>query len=191
MARPIEFDIDVALEKAMQQFWKDGFEASSIQKLLAAMGINRGSLYASFGDKETLYKRCLDLYEKQLQEHIDASLGTIEDPIAAIKAFFIPTRKMSKMLSYGCFLANASSEMSHLNPALAKGINKRLNQVETQLSQCVSQAQEQKLLRDDTSAADLASFLMSVRSGLCLRGRIGQRKNKLLGILDTAFKAVA
>jgi len=55
MARPIEFDYDSVLENAMQQFWRDGYEASSVQKLLDATGINRGTLYNSFGDKDTFF----------------------------------------------------------------------------------------------------------------------------------------
>ena len=62
MARPVEFDEDKVLRKGMEQFWKEGYEASSIQKLLDCTGINRGTLYNSFGDKETFFKSCVDQY---------------------------------------------------------------------------------------------------------------------------------
>ena len=75
MARPIEFDYDNVLENAMQQFWREGYEASSVQKLLDATGINRGTLYNSFGDKDTFFTLCVDRYNKKLKTAIDATLG--------------------------------------------------------------------------------------------------------------------
>ena len=67
MARPIEFDYASVLENAMQQFWREGYEASSVQKLLDATGINRGTLYNSFGDKDTFFTLCIDRYNKKLK----------------------------------------------------------------------------------------------------------------------------
>ena len=66
MARPVEFDENKVLTNAMEQFWKEGYEASSVQKLLHCTGINRGTLYNSFGDKETFFKSCVDQYNLSL-----------------------------------------------------------------------------------------------------------------------------
>jgi TetR/AcrR family transcriptional repressor of nem operon len=62
LARPREFDRDVVLETAMDVFWCKGFEGTSIQDLVEATGVNRGSLYGAFGDKETLFAEALDYY---------------------------------------------------------------------------------------------------------------------------------
>ena len=75
MARPVEFDEDEVLTSAMEQFWREGYEASSVQKLLDCTGINRGTLYNSFGDKDTFFKSCLDQYNKILENQIAHSLG--------------------------------------------------------------------------------------------------------------------
>ena len=56
MARPIQFDREDVLNKALGLFWSDGYEASSISRLLSVMGLNRGSLYSSFSDKRTFVK---------------------------------------------------------------------------------------------------------------------------------------
>jgi len=56
MARPVEFEYNDVLTNAMEQFWREGFEASSVQKLLDVTGINRGTLYNSFGDKDTFFQ---------------------------------------------------------------------------------------------------------------------------------------
>ena len=63
MARPREFDIDAALERAMQAFWAKGYESTSLDDLCEATGLGRSSLYAAFGDKRGLYLRALDRYE--------------------------------------------------------------------------------------------------------------------------------
>ena len=75
MARPVEFDENKVLTNAMEQFWKEGYEASSVQKLLDCTGINRGTLYNSFGDKETFFKSCVDQYNRLGAKQIEATLG--------------------------------------------------------------------------------------------------------------------
>ena len=64
MARPKEFDRDQALHKAMEVFWSRGYEAASIRDLVEHMGINRQSLYDTFGDKHALYLQALDRYQE-------------------------------------------------------------------------------------------------------------------------------
>src|ERR1700704_2217328 len=62
--RPRSFDLDKALDAAMQVFWQKGYEGASLSDLTHAMGVNRPSLYAAFGDKETLFRKALDRYTK-------------------------------------------------------------------------------------------------------------------------------
>jgi TetR/AcrR family transcriptional repressor of nem operon len=66
MARVREFDTEAAVEAAMQVFWCRGYEATSVQDLVDATGVGRGSLYAAFGSKEGLYLAALDRYREQL-----------------------------------------------------------------------------------------------------------------------------
>jgi AcrR family transcriptional regulator len=63
--RPRQFDSDAALTAAMRVFWRHGYAGTSIGTLIAAMGISRATLYASFGDKETLFRKVMDLYERE------------------------------------------------------------------------------------------------------------------------------
>src|ERR1700693_4126605 len=60
--RPRSFDLDQALDRALQVFWRKGYEGTSLADLTGAIGINRPSLYAAFGDKETLFRKALDRY---------------------------------------------------------------------------------------------------------------------------------
>src|SRR5262245_17109150 len=65
MGRPREFDMEKALDKALDVFWRNGYEGASIADLTAAMGINPPSLYAAFGNKEGLFRKALDRYVEQ------------------------------------------------------------------------------------------------------------------------------
>ena len=60
--RPREFDCETALDRAMDVFWKRGYEAASLPELTAAMGINKPSLYAAFGSKEQLFRKAVERY---------------------------------------------------------------------------------------------------------------------------------
>src|SRR5688572_5876293 len=68
MGRPREFDMSVALDQALDVFWRNGYESTSISDLTAAMGINPPSLYAAFGDKEGLFLEAVERYEARQGE---------------------------------------------------------------------------------------------------------------------------
>ena len=92
MARPVEFDENKVLTNAMEQFWREGYEASSVQKLLDCTGINRGTLYNSFGDKDTFFKSCIDQYNTVVDKQITASLKNLKlGSWDAIEAYFEET----------------------------------------------------------------------------------------------------
>jgi AcrR family transcriptional regulator len=65
MGRPREFDMEKALDKALDVFWRNGYEGASVAELTGAMGINPPSLYAAFGNKEGLFRKALDRYAAQ------------------------------------------------------------------------------------------------------------------------------
>ncbi|MDQ0889655.1 AcrR family transcriptional regulator [Paenibacillus sp. V4I9] len=68
MPRPKEFDQEIALDKAMELFWQQGYERTSIQDLVEKTGVHRGSLYDTFGDKNQFFLTCLDRF-RQVSNH--------------------------------------------------------------------------------------------------------------------------
>lgn len=111
MPRPKQFDPDHALEMAMHVFWRQGYKATSIEDLAGAMGINRFSLYDTFGDKQALYLQVLEKYRRMIAVELLAVLAD-DDGLAAIKAYFA---RLGEALSsdigrQGCLMQNATVE---------------------------------------------------------------------------------
>src|SRR5580704_15597558 len=75
MGRPREFNFDEALDRALEVFWRKGYEGTSIPDLTEAMGINRPSLYAAYGNKESLFNKVLDRYAEKSGIHVREALN--------------------------------------------------------------------------------------------------------------------
>ncbi|MDG2089554.1 MAG: TetR/AcrR family transcriptional regulator [Gammaproteobacteria bacterium] len=183
MARPIEFDYDSVLENAMQQFWQEGYEASSVQKLLDATGINRGTLYNSFGDKDTFFILCVDRYNKKLKENIGASLSNSKLLAnAAIEAYIKNAIHLAptKQRMMGCLLVNSVCESINLNKDLQKLIRKSLSTVQKSFLRRTRELAKAKQLKRGLKAEQAAEVLMNLLQGLYLSARNG-RSPKLLG----------
>jgi len=88
MARPREFDEQRALTAAMEVFWEKGYEATSLTDLTSRMGIQRPSLYAAFGDKQTLFNAALDRYAELSQAYIRGLMDRASSAREAIRAYF-------------------------------------------------------------------------------------------------------
>ena len=80
LARTRDFDLDAAIDSALQQFWKKGYEGTSLTDLTEAMGINRPSLYAAFGNKEGLFRRVLERYIANTGQQLQAALSAPTRP---------------------------------------------------------------------------------------------------------------
>src|SRR6185503_15427259 len=72
--RPREFDLDEALDRALEVFWRKGYEGASLPDLTKAMKINRPSLYAAFGNKEALFRKAIDRYVERTMAHVGEAL---------------------------------------------------------------------------------------------------------------------
>ena len=114
MARHKEFDRDEALHKAMEVFWARGYEGTSIQKLTGRMGINRQSLYDTFGDKHMLYLQALDRYrEVETRKSIEL-LESARSVKKVLQEFFagVIEEAVCDRERRGCFMGNAMSELA-------------------------------------------------------------------------------
>ncbi|REJ84632.1 MAG: TetR/AcrR family transcriptional regulator [Acidobacteria bacterium] len=96
MPRPREFDRDRALERAMQIFWRHGYEETSAAMLVEGIGIARSSLYATFGDKERLYAEAVELYVSDLRQRVGGALAAEGPPLEVLEGFLRDVARRGK-----------------------------------------------------------------------------------------------
>lgn len=189
--RPREFDRAAALRRAMDVFWRRGYEGASIGDLTKAMGINAPSLYACFGCKEALFRAAVALYNETEGAATDRALErapTARTAVAAMlrdnaEAYARPKRPPGCMVTLAATVGSAENQ-----------------EVRDFLSQCRQQAQDALQLRlergiaegDVPAATDttaLAAFYYTVLQGLSIQARDGASRAALHRIVDCAMAA--
>jgi len=182
MARPVEFEYDTVLEHAMAQFWKEGFEASSVQKLLDATGINRGTLYNSFGDKDTFFKSCVDKYNAMLKGIIDSTLGNKALKADKALAAFFDAAVISmpaKERALGCLLVNSFCESIVWDSTILKILKESMNTVRKALLSRTRELEKARLLSRGLGAEAAADVLITLYTGLKVNARAGKTPKQL------------
>lgn len=112
MPRQKQFNKTEVLQKAMELFWKKGFHATSIQDLVLHLGINRASIYDTFGGKEDLFHAALDFYQQQITDYLGGYLRPEVSLKAGFQALFLAALQegRDKDGAKGCFMVNAICE---------------------------------------------------------------------------------
>ena len=182
MARPVEFDENQVLTNAMEQFWREGYEASSVQKLLDCTGINRGTLYNSFGDKDTFFKSCVDQYNKIVEKQIVSSL--LNEKLNAwdgIAAYFdeAVVNISSKRRSMGCLLVNSLCESINYDKDIKKVVRASLAKIRKALVVRLKEAQKKGKLTKGVTVEFAADVLINALYGIRVNSRDGKNSNQL------------
>src|SRR5215831_8677527 len=161
MARPREFDVDSALERAMDVFWSKGYEATSLDDLCGATGLSRSSLYATFGNKRELLLQTVDRYVEQRTPRIEAILeryANLHEGIAALAREFIE-QIISGAGRRGCFLGNCAAELPRSDRTAMARVRQGLERTEATFRRALAEAQRRGELRPGADVDALARFL--------------------------------
>ena len=141
MARPREFDEEQVIESLMKVFWEKGYQAASMQDLVAASGLLKGSLYGAFGDKQALYLVALRHYDRtRIQAGIDmlnSADGNSEQKVSRLFDSVIDSVKTG-VFAGGCLLCNASIEMAAIDSSVASEVNNTIRRLQTALMATLS-----------------------------------------------------
>jgi TetR/AcrR family transcriptional repressor of nem operon len=167
MAGVKQFDRDKALDRAMAAFWSRGYEATSIDDLVQATGIGRGSLYGTFGDKRQLFLVALDHYWNTVGMEMFAELSD-PDPRRAIERMFdaLIRRASNPKFPRGCLFTNTSLECPTCGDEIARKIAENMGQQETAIYQVLRKAQNDGTLNPAEDARALARFFLGVAWGI-------------------------
>jgi len=162
MARPREFDENKVIESLMNVFWDKGYEATTMQDLVKASGLLKGSLYGAFGDKQTLYLAALKHYDRtRIQAGIDMlnGDGSARQKIARLFDNVIESTKRG-LFAGGCLLCNASLEKAVGD----KQVKSEIKTTIRRLKVAIMDAIKMEGVNEDR-AASLAAFIVSAYFG--------------------------
>ena len=185
MARPIEYDEAEVLARALEQFWRDGYEASSINKLLDCCDINRGTLYNSFTDKNTFFKIVVNHYNEMLDRQIAASLKNAElGTWESITAFFNETavNVPARQRNLGCLLVNSLCSNVNYDGEIKRVLRASLNRTRQALVARLREAAAKGKLKKGLNEFLAADILMNTLHGIRVNSRNGKSAGQLKSI---------
>jgi len=188
--RPRSFDKDRALEAALRVFWEKGYEGASLSDLTRAMGINRPSLYAAFGDKEALFRQVLERYEHGPMAYIKQAMdeptarGTVERLLKGTVTAL--TRPHSP---HGCLYVQGALACGDENNAMREELVMRRAAGELALRKRLKKAKDEGELPANADPIGLARFYMAVMHGMSVQAAGGAGRAALEGVAETALRA--
>ena len=192
MARPREFNVNIALERAMDVFWSKGYDSTSLDDLCGVTGLSRSSFYATFESKRSLLLRSVDRYVEQRNPRIAAILAQplpIRDAFAALAQQFID-QIVSGPGRRGCFLGNCAAELPRIDRAALAHVRKGLESTEATFREALTLAKARGELPVGADVTALARFLMSGFQGLRLVGKVNPDRTTLEDITGTMLRCL-
>ncbi len=183
-----QFDVDDALTAAMRAFWARGYEATSMQDLTACMGINRGSLYATFGDKRALFIQALRRYDAV---HRQAWVATLAEEPSAKRAILgafeaVIASVLKDGARDGCLLVNTALELSPHDPEISEIVRASLAEMEGFFRRMVAKGQAAGEIPANLKAVETARALLGLFVGLRVLSRSRPEKALLRSIAHQA-----
>lgn len=190
MGRPRQFDVDAALDKAVQVFQGKGYEATTVEDLTAAMGVNRPSLYAAFGNKEALFHRVLDRYRDRYAREAQQIFAGSPNTRQALEAFldWAAEWHLHRNQGLGCLIVNSSPECRRDHPQICEHIQTLHVQNEEMLFQQLQQGVGVDL-SEDVDVRGLAQFFNGVLQGMAVLARAQQDPEAIRNLIRYAMCA--
>jgi len=188
MARPKEFDVDRALDAALDVFWAKGYEATSMQDLVDGMGINRGSLYDTFGSKDELYRRAFGEYAQRRGEEL---VDVLDGPGSArerLRSYLLGL--VTEPDGRGCFIVNTACERSFNDPESRGMASAAMDATIGVLEDAMRSAGIDGGLRPGVSPNIAATAVLVMMEGLQVLTKTGADEATLAPVIDATLDAI-
>jgi AcrR family transcriptional regulator len=190
MGRPRAFDMDEALDQALHVFWEKGYEGASVCDLTEAMGINSPSLYAAFGNKETLFKKALNRYEAVRDQIMEETFAAPTAREAMARLLEDTADRLSdKRNPTGCLMVQGALSGGEECEAVKKDLAARRAAGEVLIRERLKRGKREGDLPADADPAALARFVATVMQGMAVQASGGASRKELHEIADTALRA--
>jgi AcrR family transcriptional regulator len=188
--RPLSFHPDKALDRALDVFWRKGYEGASLSDLTKAMRINRPSLYAAFGDKEKLFRKVLDRYAEGPASHSRAALQETTSR-AVVERLLYGTADMltSADNPRGCLWVQGALACGNGADSVRKELISRRLGGEVALRRRLKRAIIDGDLPPDANPASLARYIAIIIQGMSVQAASGASRSQLRGIIDIALES--
>ena len=189
MPRPKEFDPEAILDQAVDVFWARGYEGTSIQDLVDALGINRSSLYATFGDKHDLYLAALQRYGQNALGRVAKTLNGPGPVHQAINDLFdaavIPVEQNEDRR--GCLICNAAVEQAPRDPAVEAEVKADFKFIEDGFAKALDRAKAADEIDARSDATAIAKYLTSNYMGLRVMAKAGHDPASLRDVANVTL----
>ena len=180
--RPRAYDPEVALAKATETFWSQGFAGASLDDLSAATGMNRPSLYGAFGDKQTLFKTALDAYmDRSRAAMIEAFRGggSLREVLTRIYHTALGFYLSDDMGGRGCFLASAGLGQAVVDSEVRQIVADGLHELDRGVEGLMQRRQARGELPADADPVALGRVASMMMNALSVRARAGETREQL------------
>src|ERR1700751_164958 len=160
--RPRSFDVEAAVERAMAVFWSRGYHATALPDLLRATKLSRGSLYAAFGDKHSLFLRALDRYVAEAVRRMDIELDPGKEPVDGLRAYLAGyvDRTSGANGRRGCLLVATAMELAGQDAEVCRRVASFFKAMEARIAAALARAKAAGQLADGVETASAARILV-------------------------------
>jgi TetR/AcrR family transcriptional regulator, transcriptional repressor for nem operon len=190
MARPPGFDKQTVLEAVQRQFRKTGYAGTSLDDITAVTGLGRGSLYAAFGDKQSLFMEALtDYCDRSERSLLESLTGPDESALQRLRDFLDNTVRFifEDDDELGCMAGRFAVELGQQECDAAARIRQDHRVVQQALVACVEGAQRNGDISPDVNPADLACLLVTISRGIDVVAKAGGSCAEMTAVADSAF----
>ncbi|MEU3862383.1 TetR/AcrR family transcriptional regulator [Streptomyces sp. NPDC028722] len=187
------FDPDAALETVVRLFWRQGVASTGIQDIVAATGLNRSSLYATFGGKQELYLTALRRYLEQRSQPMFRRLAEDERGLPAVAEFFdglIEARCSGEYARWGCMVSNAHAGAESGDPGVRSVLDQHHQELRDAMYAALVTAEAEGELAAGADPAASADLLALLAYGVNLRSRAGADPRALRRTVTAALQSI-
>ncbi len=192
MGRPKEFEENEVLEKAMNLFWKNGYNATSMQMLVTGLGINRASIYDTFGGKREIFDKAFTQYREQNMKRVRAYINEQDSPLQAMKDLLIMSieGQYADPDKKSCFIVNTTTELSSTESEIREVLSQNKAEMIEIFSEALKNSEEMGEIKKGQDLKSLASMIYTLFSGLQIVGKLSSNKEELINTVNAGFAAI-